>query len=415
MARTVVPSRRVPVRIGVAIIAALVARAVLAEPPATLFRAIDSAPVVVIATVERIEKLQDGKLLVFQLVPNEFLKGTAQPSLRVVQELIFHGDKPQLAEAEAGIFILDRFTKPSAYRAALDGGDYFRVADERAALRPAMLREPLRKWIAASKLNAAQRPPARVALLIEWLATPQLVAEAAAELALTPDLDAGLDEANLRKLGQALRSETIAAETRQTLVVALATHKARRALPLLQSLATDARLGPFARQALAALGVAIPVEASIADLHRDDPAQRLAALRAIAASGQRGDTVVAEVGAVARGERNEEVRVEAIACLAAMGDDGVPILAGLLADADRRFIYKASLALAQMATPAAVQALARPFESGSYDAQVAAVFALHQIATPEALAILERVRNNPPDPRLPKVIGLADNELNEHK
>ncbi len=410
-----IPTRKVSLGIGVALVAALIARAALAEPPATVFHAIDSAPVVVIATVQRVEKLRDGKLLVFHLAPSGFLKGTARPSLRVVQELVFHSDKPQLSEAQAGVFVLDTFTKPSAYGAVLPGGDYFRAADARAARWSAVWREPVQKWIETGKLGKEKQPAPRLALLVEWLARPELSSEAAAELERLPYFNAGLDDLNLMLFGQALRTETIAIETRRRLILALATQQAMRALRLLDSLTTDPRLGAFARQALAALGVEILVEASIADLHRDEAALRIAALRTISASGQHGDTVVAEVGAVARGERNQEVRLAAIDCLAAMGDDGVPQLTLVLADADRRFVYKASLALAQVATPAAVQALARPFESGSYDAQVSAVFALRQIATPEALAILERVRNDPPDPRLRKVIGLAENEVDEHE
>jgi HEAT repeat protein len=54
-----------------------------------------------------------------------------------------------------------------------------------------------------------------------------------------------------------------------------------------------------------------------------------------------------------------------------------------------------------------VAALIDQFTSGSYEAQVLAVFALRDIGTPAAGAALARAKEHPSDPRLVQVIDFA--------
>ena len=65
------------------------------------------------------------------------------------------------------------------------------------------------------------------------------------------------------------------------------------------------------------------------------------------------------------------------------------------------------MALAAAGGTDAVAALSGTFDSGSYDAQVAAVFALREMGSTDAMRTLRQVRAAAPDPRLERVIDLA--------
>jgi HEAT repeat protein len=78
-----------------------------------------------------------------------------------------------------------------------------------------------------------------------------------------------------------------------------------------------------------------------------------------------------------------------------------------LHDSDGRISYRAAKALAAAGGREAVTALSSTFAGGSYDTQVAAVFALRDIGSKDAIRVLREVRAAPPDPRLEKVIDVA--------
>ncbi len=391
--------------------AACPARASATTAQADFFQLLEQVPLVVLASVES-RDVQEGKgLVVTRLAVDRALKGewpSASPA--VVQEMIFHTDRPLLDVGQHRILLLEPLPDWSHYRAMLEPGSYLRIAHQRLGIAAPETAPLVERYLAALREPASR--DTRLAVLIDALRSPQLGDQALRALwnpALWPPQPS---EVETSALAAALRDRSIPPERRHGLLDLVADRRLGSLRSTVHELLGDPRLAPYARATLASLGEPLTAEAVRHDLASPDPAARLAAVESAAAL--KPDEQIQILDAVAGGDRDLEVRRAAIRALARSGAAAVPSLAALLGNSDGRVAYYAAQALARIGKPAAVHALSTPFEHGSYESQVAAVFALQKIGSRDALQVLSDVRARPPDPRLRQVIDMAQETYVHH-
>jgi hypothetical protein len=415
------PSRpsRVPSR-GPAVAAAFLAVAVAASPAragatgadANFFQLLEQVPFVVLASVESREVRQAKGLVVTRLAVERALKGQwPSPAPAVVQELIFHTDRPLLDVGQRRLLLLEPLPDWSHYREMLEPGSYLRIAHQPLGIADPGAAPLVERYLAALRRPASR--DARLAVLVEALRSPQLGDQALRAVRSPALWPPHPTEAETSALAAALRDPSIPPERRRGLLDLVAARRLGSLRPAVRELLGDPRLGPFARRTLAALGEPVTTEAVRHDLASADPAARLAAVES--ASALQSDERLEILDAMARRDPNLEVRRAAIRALGRGGAAAVPSLAALLGDSDGRIAYYAAQALARIGQLAAVRALSEPFGHGSYESQVAAVFALQKIGSDAALKVLSDVHARPPDPRLRQVIDMArENDVHHH-
>jgi len=249
-------------------------------------------------------------------------------------------------------------------------------------------------------------------VLLARVADVRLAKDALAELGNTPDLGSALDGVGYDRIGALLSATQIPLDQRRALLRLLVEQHLNAALPMLQAVHAPG-LDPFLHQAIVALGGNVPAAALHDDLKGGTDDERMAGIDALAANAARSKDdgtrrdAVATLAAAAAHDTSSPVRVAAVDQLGRMGDDAQAALTALLAEPDTHVVYAAGRALGVIGSPAAMRTLAQQFKQGSYDAQVAAVFGLREMGTPEAMRVLADVKADPPDPRLPRVIDLA--------
>jgi hypothetical protein len=375
-------------------------------PVTGFFALLDEAPLVVTATVaDRIDDAAPG-MVVYELAVLQVLKGTppAKNPL-VVQDLVFPSDRPALTGGEVWLVALDPLPTSSRYRTLPADKIYLHIRDVRLAVRSAQATAAVQPYLAASARPPAQRRRERIGALIAAVPSPLVGEDALAALAADPSLARAFSEDESRRLASALGNRALPTERRRAILDLVREKRMAPLLPAVRPLLAEPSLAPFARRVLAAFGEPPSVNELRADVQDSDASTRRAALEAAQALPA-SDRLVFFTGVAADG-RDYEVRFAAIDALARDRDTSVPTLTELLHDPDRRISAKAAMALAATGGPDALAALSGTFDSGNYDAQVAAVFALREIGSNDAMRILRQIRAAAPDPRLERVIDLA--------
>jgi len=370
------------------------------------FARLEDAPLVVDARVERARAIPEVRLVVYRFVAVEVLKGRlAAGPPEIVQELVFKSDDPLLAEGQRAVLLLEPFPVASRYRAQLPSGPYLRVAGGRDGVRGAAALAASRAYAQLLARGADQRIQERMLFFATYVRDGDLGDDALAALRRFLERKVSFGKPCAEALSLALADSRVPLERRRGILEVVGAYNLAGMDDAVRRALADPDLAPFARRALAALGKTPAEELVRRDLSAPDPAVRLAALDSVTAlAPQERIDLLTEV---ARNDRDLDVRLHAIDLLGENGAPAVPSLSTLLDGSDRQICYHAALGLASIGTDGAVRVLADQFERGTYEAQVAAVFALHRVATPEALRTLARVRKNPPDPRLVKVIDLT--------
>jgi len=431
--------RSIMLRRGALILAAVILswipRLRASDAPPGFFALLDEAPLVVTATVaERTENPSVG-VVVYQLAVRQVLKGTAAADTQVVvEDLVFPSDRPTLAIGEQWLVALEPLPSSSRYRSLPGDKTYLRIRAGRHGVRSAQASAVVQRYLAAvapggprsvdtvpggrrsvgaepggrrsvGAVYIETRHSERIGALIAAVPNPLVGGDAVAALAADQRLARDLSEAQSRELASALGNKTLPLERRRALLELIQAKRLAALLPAVRPLLADPTLAPFARRVLAAFGERPDAKALRADVEQLDPAARRAALES--ARSLPADERLALLAGIAQDARDDEVRCAAIDALARDGRAALPVLATLLHDPNRRVSSKAAIALAAAGGDDALGALSSAFAGGSYDAQVAAVFALRDIGSPDALRILRDVRAAPPDPKLQKVIDLA--------
>jgi hypothetical protein len=413
--------RRAAALMAPLLLAAFTARA---GAPDNFFAALDAAALVAVCQIEQVDQPAGSRLVIFHARTRDVLKGSmpAPPSsLSIVQELLFPSDAPAVATGASGLCVLKPMPQYSAYRTLLTAGPYYRFANPEMPLMEASLAAVTRQWLALQQLSPAdERATKRVRWLLDHAGDARLGKDALAELGATADLGALLERVGYDRIGTLVRDTRIPLEQRRALLTLLADHHLTAALPVLLSV-PDAGLAPFLHQTIVALGGSVPMAQLQSDLKADADDQRLAGVDALGTAAARSheekmrQDAMATLARLAVHDGSAAVRLAAVDQLGKMGGEALPAIEPLLAQPDTHLVYAAGRALGAIGSPAATRMLAQQFKQGSYDAQVAAVFGLREIATPEALRVLADVKANPPDPRLPRVIDLATGKEPGHK
>lgn len=433
---------------------------------ADYFSLIEAAPVVAAVRIDNVQKVPEPPLVLYRFTPSELLKGRLPPRLpEIVQEVFFRSDVAWLSAGDVAVIALEPFPLPSRYRQTLTGSSYLRVAGGREGIRSKSSVDLVRNYV---RLIGGP-DPAPSALRVEFLAAavtnPELGNEAVGALerwlsdgpthsratsaarktgaasksrqtrfgrpsplppgSTTPALSRqepgtangkngratpgtelrGWTPAAAQALGRALTDNAVPVERRRRVLDLIAAYRLEGVEIWTHRALDNNALAPFARRTLAALGQQ-PSEKSVRDdLRSADPKARMAALDSLLSLGpQQRLALLAET---ATRDSDVDVRIAAVERLAGEGRGALASLSSLLGDTDPRFCYHVAQAVASIGDEEAVTILARQFESGSYETQVAAVFALRRIGSDSALGTLARVRTNPPDPRLVDLIDLA--------
>jgi hypothetical protein len=386
-----------------------------AAPVENFFAALDAAAVVSICRVEQVDQPPGSRLVIIHVRASDALKGDVPPTatvLSVVQELVFPSDVPSVAKGASGLCVLMSMPQYSAYRGVLTAGPYYQFAGREKPIMDSAVVPAARQWLALRQLSPDERAAKRVQLLLDHAGDARLGQDTLAELSATAELRVLLNRVGYDRIGALLRDIHIPLDQRRDLLRLLADHHVTDALPMLQSI-QDPGLAPFLHRTIAALGGRITLAHLHADLNAHNDDQRLAGIDALATVAARSkdktlrSDAIATLAKLAVHDGSSAVRLAAVDQLGGMGSDALPAIEPLLAQPDTRVVYAAGRALGAIGSPAATRTLAQQFERGSYDAQVAAVFGLRAIATPEAMQVLAAVKATPPDPRLPRVIDLV--------
>ena len=370
------------------------------------FALLDEAPLVVTAAVaDRSENAAVG-LVVYQLVVRQVLKGAAPaPKTAVVQDLVFPSDRPILEKGREWLMALEPLPSSSRYRSLPGDHAYFRIRDGRYGVRSEEATAAVLAYLRAAAAPPEKRRREHIDALIAALPSPVVGGDALRALAAEPNLARDLTEDQSRLLSSALSNAATPREERRALLALIREQRLATLLPAVRPLLAELTLAPFVRSVLASFGEAPRTGELRADLERADPAAWRAALEA--AHSLPPAERLFFLTEVAKGGRDYELRAAAIGDLAGAGHPAVPALAALLRDPDGRISYRAAKALAAADGSEAVAVLSGTFADGTYDTQVAAVFALRDIGSNDAMRILRAVRAAPPDPRLEKVIDVA--------
>jgi hypothetical protein len=375
---------------------------------------VETAPIVAVVRVTARDTPADVRLVIYRFTVAQSLRGSVPaPAPALVEELLFPSDVPALAVGDERLVLLEPFPHYSLYQSHLGAGSSVRAAGGPAGIRPGGVTPLVRRYLEALQLPAERRGAARVAVLLDAAADRDLGDDGVRALDTTPDLGRLLSETAVARYGALLRDRQLPLERRRALLGIVRAQRLAALIPACRALLADPALAPQARQTLAALGETVSADAITTDLRSPDAETRLAALHATAAlpAAARRDALAA----AAHRDADPAVRTAAIALLGREGPEAIPHLTALLADRDQRICYHATDAIAGIGGDAAVRALAHQFEGDNYEAQVAAVFALRKIGSKPAMETLARVRRNPPDERLRRVIDLATGRLVDHE
>jgi hypothetical protein len=376
------------------------------RPPADFFTLVDGAPLVVTATVSgRSENVAFG-IVIYELVIRQALKGTPPAaSLTVVQDLVFPSDRPMFDREQEWLLALEPLPSSSRYHSLPQGGTHFRVRDGRRGARPVDALSAVERYLAVDREAPQKQRRERIGALVAALWSAPLGEDALRALAAHPTLAKDLTGAHAALFATALADEDLPLEQRRALLRLVEEKHLSALLTAVRPLLDEPELAPFARRLLASFGEVPAPDELRADLQLADSAARQAALEAAQTLPQTERLPL--LADVAKENDEYDVRVAAIDVLSRVGRPAVPALAALLDDEDGRITYKAARGLAAAGGPEAVDALSSTFAGTNYDAQVAAVFALRDIGTQDAMRVLRALRADPPDPRLEKVLDVA--------
>jgi hypothetical protein len=387
---------------------------------APVFKLADDSALVVRGVVDDLRSYKDGTFLVFTVVPRTILKGQATTGvpIQLFEERVFGTERPYFTKgAEALVFAVP-LPPYSYYRQTLPAGTYFEwtdpkdSAEEIAQLADSAVVDAVHGYLAT---NAD--PAARARHLGAVLASPltRLRNDALVAVESQPETARAFDASALEPLRTLLRDEHVPLAERGAILVRLGRVGAPGAVGLAEGVVgTKGPLQAAAVEALIALKHPPREEQLLEWSRNNDAALRLAAVRGLATSSSR--TALDRVTDIVAKDPVADVRIAAIDALAASPDArAVPILAAALGRSDKSEILAASDALARIGTPEAVRALGEALRDGSFDAEVAAAFALKQSDRGDADAILREQRDAHPDARVRRVIKLALGEkLEEH-
>jgi HEAT repeat protein len=411
-------------RCAVAWLAALAGAALAAAPAgaaAPLFDLAERSELIALGTVRAARSFEDGKLRVFDIEPERVLKGEAPPAgpVRLVQRLLFETTTPLLETGTRTLVFAVPLPPYTIYREALPEGPAYvqwteelDTAGDLVSLADPALIEPL-----ATYLQVRPDPEASARHLAGLLASPvpRLRQGALAEIERREELGPLVDAGLLAPLPAFLADERVPLRERGEILVRLARAGAAGIGPVAEEV--GARGGALRAAAVDALVTAdrIPPEtALLADAASDDPALRLAAVRGLGRIGS--PAALDRIEAILNDDPSDEVKIAALRALAwAPSPRTVALLDTHLREGDRRHVFAASESLAAIATPEAIAALERGLIEGKPETRTASAFALKQSGTREGLKILHEQKEKHPDPEVQRLCRLALGEaLEEH-
>jgi HEAT repeat protein len=271
----------------------------------------------------------------------------------------------------------------------------------------------VQRFLAALALPEEKRTPRIVDVLLETLGDAILGDDAVRALASRVDTEKKLSAEQQARVGAALTARGLPSSRRRALVDWVGAARLVSLSPQVRSLLADPDLAPYARRTLAALGEPVDREQVRADLSSPDAAVRAAALDA--ASGLPAPERLDALSDRALADPDPALRRQAVELLGRNGPVAVEALGRVLRKGDSQTGYYAAQELGAIGDKAALDVLGQQLQEGSYESQVATVFALRRCGSAEALRLLEEAHAKPSDPRLVRMIEAALGAPEKHE
>lgn len=383
------------------------------QTPPDYFTLASGAELVVTVTVESRREDPTSGFIVYDATVGEVLAGNVTiTAITVAQELIFPSEQPWFGPGDRRVLALEALPSSTRYQELRQAGIPYRVRAGTHGARRAEAALFVQRYLAAGRELPAARAQARISTLVAALSSDELGNDAVRALDADPALTHDTTGEHAEVVAAALGNRALPLERRRALLDTIEKKRLAALVAAVESLRDEPEMAPFARRVLASFGTAPSADEVRADLRYSDPAARRAALSAAQALRESERwPLLADVAAT---DGDFEVRAAAIDGLARGGTQAVPFIASLLEDGDSRVAYKAARGLVAAGGASAVAALSATFAGDNYEAQVAAVFALRDIGSEDAMHALRALRDTPPDPRLEKVLDVALGDAGHH-
>jgi len=386
--------------------ALLAATAPARATPADFFTLVSGASLVATGTITEVTESAADGFVTYDIVLEQVLGGTpAVTRVVVVQDMIFPSDRAFFAHGDTRLFALEPLPSSSRYAGLSHGLRLYRVRDGRHGARGTAAAPAVRYYLLAGRDEPRQRDRERLTALVAALRGREVGDDAVRALAVDATPAREFSGADVAAIAGALGDRDIPTDRRRALLDVVAAKRLDQFASEVRALLDEPDVAPFARRALAVFGETPRVDDLRADLLRADAASRRAALDAVDALPR--TERIALLGEVASADGDLALRAAAVDALVRTGREAVPALAALLDDGDQRIAYTAARGLAATGGPDSIEVLTSALSGPNHGAQVAAVFALREMGSPEALRILREKRTAEHDPRLEKVLDLA--------
>lgn len=374
--------------------------------PVDFFTLVAGASLVATGTVTEVTESAADGIVTYDIAIEQVLSGTpAGAAVVVVQDMIFPSDRAFFARGDTRLFAFEPLPSSSRYASLSRGVRLYRVREGRHGARGAAAVPAARSYLLAGRAAPPQRGRERVSALVAALHGREVGDDAVRALAVDATPAREFSGADVAAIAGTLGDRDLPTERRRALLDVVAAKRLDQVASEVRALLDEPDMAPFARRALAVFGEAPRADDVLADLLGADPAARRAALESAEAL-PRAERI-ALLGEVASADSDYALRAEAITALARTGREAVPALAALVDDGDQRIAYSAARGLAATGGPESIEVLSSALAGTNHGAQVAAIFALREMGSPDALRILREKRTAEHDPRLERVLDVV--------
>jgi HEAT repeat protein len=376
---------------------------------------LEKSRLVVGGTVEGVAEYATGRVAVAELHVAQTLKGAAAQNAKTVfvVEMRELPTPPVFETGKGGIAFLKGAARTSFLQQTLPSGTYHELALKRGflvAASPAELAE-MTKLIA--RLAATSRDPQadaakraevdrRLAFDLLGAAHAVFVEDGADSLTSIAGLAATLDDREKRIVEAALQRTDLDPRVRIAVIEATAAAGLRQLAPVLAQLRSPVAIQSAAWKALDALGAAPPPPRIEEDLVAADPALRAAAARELLR--REGAAAVSKVAPLALQDPDDSVRAAAIE---ALGETRTPEAIAPLERAFQReggdLRRAAARAIHTIGGRPAIEAFGRLAFAGSPEAQRYAVILLLTLADRQD-PVVQRVADTHEDPEVRRLL-----------
>ncbi len=410
-------------RRSAALVVAFALAALGAAAPARaagLFEQADASELVVRGRIEQVTPYPSAKLRVFHFRVSRVLKGQAAPgeTVDLAQEMLFATTKPLFADGTETLVFAVPLPPYTSFQAVLPEGRHWRWTERLAtAADLAPLVDPALTDAVARYLAVRDDPEALANFLVSGLVGADARVRQAALVAISTrrEIPPLLDAGRLQPLVGWLPKTDVAPSERANVLVQLARDGAPGAVDVARGFADDP--GPMQAAAVDVLitAGALPSAERLLALSRSPDA----ALRLVAGRGLAKLATPPAVDRLAAMLTDEQVVSVRLAIIKAMGRTSNPrtveLMAKELQRPEKDVTMAAADVLAAEGSAEAVAVLEKALAEGPEEAKAPAAFALRRMQKPEAEAILARLEESHPDPKVRRLCKLARGEsMHEH-